>query len=321
MKAQHGFVALLTVALGVGCAGGRGVPARTAQAAPAPRSPQTLQEGDFSIQVGTLTREYRLHIPATIGSGAKASLVVVLHGGAGKPDTIARASRMDAVADAHGFLVAYPAGIRGRGPGGSWNGGDCCGVAMQQQVDDVGFISTLIDTLVRDRPVDPARVYVTGMSNGAIMTYRLACGIAGKIAAIAPVAGALMDASCHPSRPVPVLIFHGTADKEVKVDGGLNPRSQARRAFPPLSDTIQFWVRQDRCTGPGTVVAEKGDARETSYGPCAAGTDVAVWRIEGGGHTWPGGNESLPQFLVGKTTHDISASEEMWRFFEKYTVR
>jgi len=273
---------------------------------------------DLTLNVKDRECEYRLHIPEKIKDRKGVPLVIVLHGGGGWASQIEDMSQMDTVADTHGFLVAYPNGTKGL-LGYTWNGGDCCGVAMEKKADDVRYISTLIDTLVAKRGVDPTRVYATGISNGAILVYRLACELADKLAAVSPIAGGLMMSECRPARPMPMIIFQGTADHAVPIEGGGNLKGK-KRLFPALSDQVRLWTGLDRCPTVDKVTYSKGEATCTTYGPCAEDSEIVVCKIQGGGHTWPGGKAQF-KAILGHMTTDISASEEMWRFFERHSLR
>jgi len=273
---------------------------------------------DITIPQAGKGRDCRLYVPASAVGKAKIPLVIVLHGGGGWGSQIEGMSRMDPVADANGFIVAYPNGTKGM-LGYTWNGGDCCGVAMNKGTDDITFISSLIDRLVADYGVDPARVYATGISNGAIMSHRLACDLSDKIAAIAPIAGAIM-VDCKPARPVPVIFFHGTMDKGMPPAGGMNKRAGSRGPFPPLSKSIQTWLKLDRCPSEGKQSYRKGEVTCTTYGPCGDSAEVEYCKIDGGGHTWPGGKPDFERAL-GHTTQDISASAAMWEFFSRHSIK
>ncbi|HEU4402203.1 MAG TPA: PHB depolymerase family esterase [Candidatus Polarisedimenticolia bacterium] len=314
-------IVLLVMAVGVHTPCAQGGPPTKAARGPAGGA-CGLSPGDVdrTIQVGGMEREYRVYAPSSFDSTRRSPLLIVLHGGGGSGPGIEELSRITPVADAHGFLVALPTGTKGMARGNSWNAGDCCGTAMEKGVDDLGFISKMIDTLVDSGCVDPQRVYATGISNGAILSYRLACELSDKIAAIAPIAGALMVDPCTPKRPVPAIIFHGTADREVKVEGNFNRMSHPRREFPPLKQTIRTWLRINHCTDATHVTYSKGAATCETYEGCAEGNDVTFCRIEGGGHTWPGGKPLMP-FLLGPTTQDISADEEMWKFFAAHPMK
>ena len=286
------------------------------------RAVQLLEPGqhDLSLEAAGEERQYRLYVPSGLGDRERVPLMIVLHGGGGWGAQIQDMSRMDSQADAAEFLVAYPNGTRGL-IGYTWNGGDCCGVAMRRDSKDVAFISALIDELVKHQRVDPDQVYVTGISNGGIMAHRIGCELSSKVAGIAPIAGALMVEECRPSEPIDVIFFHGTADHSVQVEGNFSKKSQPRRAFPPLQSQIDQWRKLNRCPDEAEITYERGEVRCRTYGPCAEGTEVTVCMISGGGHTWPGGKPIMERQL-GHTTSDISANEAMWNFFqEKQLIR
>jgi polyhydroxybutyrate depolymerase len=276
---------------------------------------------DFTLQVGELTREYRLYEPPTLEGKRGVPLVIVLHGGGQSNLVVQKLALMDPVADEHSFLVAYPNGIIGPAGGHTWNAGDCCGPAMEQNVDDVGFISLLIDTLVKERGVNPSRVYVTGISNGAMMVYRLVCELSNKLSAAAPISGTLMLSDCEPAQPVPLIIFHGTADRIVPMEGGGDPiMAQSRRAYPRTEDTLDFWIKRYKSRSKPKVVFENGDVTGTAYNYGSKRGEIVYYKIEGGGHTWPGGINLRP-LAWGRMTRTISADEMMWTFFASHPKR
>lgn len=313
-RIQPVFTSLLLIAgLNCACAGG--------WAASPERADRLLKPGQHDLVLETAgdERDYRLYVPPGLDARERVPLMIVLHGGGGWGAQIEDMSRMDSQADAAGFLVAYPNGTKGL-IGYTWNGGDCCGVAMRKESDDVAFISALIDELVERQRVDPDRVYVTGISNGGIMAHRIGCELSTKVAGIAPIAGALMVNECRPAEPIDVIFFHGTADQSVQVGGNFSKKSQPRRAFPPLQAQIDQWRKLNRCPDKGEVTYDKGEVQCRTYGPCAEGTEVTVCMISGGGHTWPGGKPIMERQL-GKTTSDISANEAMWNFFQDTQLR
>src|SRR5208283_5330998 len=220
-------------------------------------------------------------------------------------------------ADQEGFVVAYPNGSgRLKTRLLTWNSGNCCGYAMDQNVDDVGFIRALIDELVKTRAIDPRRVYVTGMSNGGMMTYRLGCELSDKIAAIAPVAGALNVEACQPANPVSVIIFHGTADEHVLYNGGepIKKVDRHARVDKSVSYAVSFWVKHDGCSETPQR-SEKGSVRTDIYGGGKGGAEVVLYTVNGGGHAWPGGQAYL---LGTEPTREISATDLMWDFFVRH---
>ena len=187
---------------------------------------------------------------------------------------------------------------------------------MDRNVDDVGFIRALIDELVKTRAIDPKRVYVTGMSNGGMMTYRLGCELSDEIAAIAPVAGALNVENCQPSSPVSVIIFHGTADEHVLYNGGEPIRKVDRhsRVDKSVAYAVSFWVQHDSCSSTPKR-SEKGNIRTDIYDGGKDGAEVVLYTVNGGGHAWPGGQAYL---LGTEPTKEISATDLMWDFFVRH---
>ncbi|MCV7424694.1 esterase [Mycobacterium yunnanensis] len=264
------------------------------------------------LSFGGLQRTYLVHAPA--GVAQPAGLVINLHGagmdGAGQ----AASTNYGAAADALGFVVAYPDGIDQ-----SWADGRGASTPDRRGVDDVGFLIALTDRLVRDYGIPPGRVFATGMSAGGFMANRLACDRADVIAAVAPVSGTLgSGVACNPSRPVSVLAFHGTADPVVPFNGG----GMVGRGGP--SDILSApalsarWRGIDRCSADPVedLLPNSGDGtsvRRFSAVGCADGTDVVLLQIDGGGHTWPTGNFTLPG--AGLTTTATNASLASAQFF------
>jgi len=266
-----------------------------------------VQAGNHSgtLDVGGRMRQYFIHVPPAYDGKAPLPLVLVLHGAVQSPEGIERMSGMSAKADQEKFLAVYP---KGTGWLPTWNSGACCGYAMENHVDDVGFLAALIGTLERDYAVDPKRVFATGISNGAMMSYRLACELANQIAAIAPVEGA-QDLDCRPSNAVSVIVFHGTADWLVPFEGGSTPfQVGSWRSDTSVSATVAFWVKQNGCA-PNPRHEDSAAVRVESYAGCRDGAAVALHAIQGGYHIWPGTRFS---------GNDIPATNLIWSFFARH---
>lgn len=291
------------------------VPAATlpAQSVPA-AAPSSLAGEPRTLQAGGITRRYFLYLPSTWHRGRPAPLVLVFHGGGGRATGIAPHTGFSRLAEREGVVVAYPQGLNGR-----WNDGR--GYAATH--DDVGFVRALLDTLGRELSIDPRRVYATGISNGAMFAYRLACDLPGVFAAVAPVAGAMpadLAPACSHTQPVSVLAFQGTADPLMPYAGG----GVARRRGRVLSaeQSIVFWARTSGCTGTvGTTdepdrVTDGTRVRRTIFGGCHEGRAVELYTIEGGGHTWPGGPPVGG--AVGRVTREIDATPVIWAFFAEH---
>ena len=268
-------------------------------------------------------RKYFVHVPVGYDSTKQWPLVLVLHGGGGNGSKVADLTGFSARADADGFIVAYPDAVNGH-----WNDGRAVRRFKSQRegIDDVAFVAALIDRFESDLGADPKRVYVTGMSNGAMMCHRLACELSDRIAAIAPVAGTLpenmLDAS-KPSRPVSVLLINGTADPLVPYDGGGVGLVAKRGEVISAPRTAAFWAGLDGCSArPGQAQVLDVDPKDgmrvvvESFGLGRDSSEVLLYTVEGGGHTWPSGGRRNPQF--GKTARDINATEVIWDFFRRH---
>ncbi len=310
-------VLLLALALlPLGCAAG------SRPGAGPPVGLDTPGDHERSIEYGGRSRFYLTHIPPGYQRGAPTPVVLVFHGGGGYPEAMKYQTKMDAVADRHGFIVAYPAGtgVQKRRLL-TFNAGNCCSYAVEHQIDDVGFTRAVIGDLASYLSIDPKRIYATGLSNGAILAQRLACELSDRIAAIGPVAGTMGMDSCRPTRPVSIIEFHGLADRNVPYAGGVGAGSFSRVNYRSVADTIDFWINFDGCPREPNVTV-KGAATAKLYGPCKGGTEVILWSLEGGGHTWPGGDTTALEKMIrlGAVNRDISASEEMWEFFVRHPM-
>ena len=255
--------------------------------------------GARTLSSGGRTRRFRLVVPKSAQPGP-APLVLNIHGLVENPKVHEWYTAMDEAAAKRGMVVVYPEGL-----GNSWNAGPaCCGRALDEGVDDVRFLRDLVREVESEVCIDRARVFATGMSNGGIMSYRLACDASDIIAAIAPVAGTEAVTKCEPRRPVPVLAFNGTSDFLVTWSGGWFGLESPQAS-------IARWARRNRCSGPPSKsVYAKGDAFCDAAPSCAA--DVVMCRIEGGGHTWPG---ALSAPFLGKTSSYVDATETILDFF------
>ena len=262
-------------------------------------------DSEWVVVSGGRDRIAKIHVPASYDPSEPTSVVFNFHGFSSTANQQALIARMLAKSDDAGFIVVHATGV---GIVNSWNGGTCCGVAAEQDVDDVAFVSDLIDELERRVCVDPARVYATGFSNGGFLSHRLACELSDRIAAIAPVAGVVGIDGCNPIRPMPVLHFHGDADLVVPYGGSMT------LGFSSVADSYSLWSDINGCTGEEKVPAQ-GDATCVSATGCSDGGELTLCTIDGGGHTWPGG---VPIPGAGKTSTDISATDVMWDFFERH---
>ena len=276
-----------------------------------------------ALSVGNLQRSYEVHLPKDAPPAQPAPLVLVFHGGGGNAANAARMSGMDAKADAEGFIVAYPngTGMRADAKLLTWNAWRCCGAALDNKVDDVAFVRALVDDIARRYPVDRKRIYATGFSNGAMLTYRVGCELGDVVAAIAPVAGALNDYNCGTGPKVSVVAIHGTADKHVRFEGGvpITAFDTHKRADTGVQFALDTWKKRDGCNDPPSR-ERNGSVIHTVF-RCADGTAVELYAIEGQGHAWPGGRKGLRFGNVDEPSTEISATDVIWEFFNSHPRR
>jgi len=258
-------------------------------------------------------RRYLLYVPAGYNPDLPTPLVISLHGFSEWPAHQAHISGWNDLADRYGFIVVYPSGtqipLRWRMQGLSDD--------PSPQSVDVTFLSDLVDHLSADYNIDPARIYANGLSNGGGMSYELSCFLSDRIAAVGSVAGAylLPVDQCHPSRPVPAILFHGTDDRVVPYQGG--PGRTFRLPFPSIPTFAADLSRLNGCQASPSTQPVSENVSRLEFTGCAA--DVILYTIQDGGHAWPGG-EPLPAFIVGETSAEIDATQLMWDFFQQHSL-
>lgn len=267
-------------------------------------------------------RTYDLHVPVSYDDTKNVPLLIALHGRLGTGSGQQKLAHMDTVSDEHGFIVVYPDGLER-----SWADGRGGGPSDRNGIDDVKFISALIDKLEGKYKIDSKRVYATGMSSGGFMSGRLACDLSGRIRAVAIVGASLSEnaaANCHPTKLVSVLIIQGTADPLVPIGGGELGRNSSSGRVLSHTAAIEKFAELNHCSGEPkkeNIPDQAGDGTTldvTTYRSCAEGSEVQGYVVNGGGHTWPGGVQYLPAALVGKTTGNIDGSSVIWEFLAKH---
>jgi polyhydroxybutyrate depolymerase len=282
--------------------------------------------GDFdkTITVGTASRRYLLHVPASYRSGTAMPAVVLFHGGQGSATTIANITGKDTFsifADRAGFIAIYPNSVNG-----TWDDGRD---TVQVATNDVAFVDTLLDEVAKDYNVDTRRVYATGISNGGMMTHRLACDLTKRFAAVATVAANMpvsLSTKCSPSRAMPIAILSGDSDPLMPYAGGSIPSGISGNVLS-VTDTVKFWLNKNALVTTAKTTsltdADTTDGTTTTlleYGAAGSSNDIALYSIKGGGHTWPGGTQYLTESIIGKVTRDFSGNDAIWNFFVKHSL-
>jgi polyhydroxybutyrate depolymerase len=296
--------------------------------APRGRNTYKVESRCLNMEFGGEIRTYRLYKPK-IETKEELPVLLVLHGGGGSGSAMEGLTlgQFNRIADKRRVLVVYPDGI-----GRSWNDGrsDLRVKAVQEGSDDVGFLRALVDTIGAQQPVNRKRIYVTGISNGGLMSFRLACDAANFVAAIAPVAANLsseLASECKPKRAVPIAIFNGTDDPMMPWIGGeIKVLFSRRGEVLSAQESFERFIKLEDCAlpithSPRNEIPEDGTsvirhvARE-----CIGGGEVRLYEFLGGGHTWPGGNPYLGEKLVGKVSREMRASDEIWNFVSRFSL-
>ena len=292
------------------------------------RDANILSTGDHwgELTFDGRVRSYLVHVPdGAPPNDHRWPLVLAFHGSGTNAAMMSEFSQLNEKADREGFVVVYPNGTGRTSAARSFHAGNCCGYAKQQRVDDIGFIASLLDRLEQQLRIAPGQVFATGMSNGAVMCYELASHLADRVSAIAPVAGPMGSATCTPSQPVSVCHFHGTVDAYAPFEGGRGRRSISKTNFFSVPHSIEQWVHANGCIAEPTTeslpcpVSDGTQVHCERYTAGRQNTEVVLYTIEGGGHTWPGAPSSLR--ILGKNTANLNANDVMWDFFQRHARR
>ncbi len=275
-----------------------------------------------SLTVDGVERNYLLHVPPHLAPGRAVPLVLAFHGGGTHAWSMPGLTHFDPLADRDGFLVAYPDGLDRR-----WNDG-----REMSTADDVAFVRAVIEDIERAHDVDPRRIYATGISNGGFFSNKLACDLSGKIVAIASVAATMPEklvSVCKPSRPVSVMYIQGSKDPLVPIGGGKVGFARGirdRGKSVSLADAAQFWRTEDQTAAAPAVenlpdrVDDGTHVRREVWSGGKDGTEVVVYTIDGGGHTWPDGPQYLPKLIVGIASQNLDATSTIWDFFRAHSL-
>lgn len=276
------------------------------------------QATEDSFLHNDLDRSYVLYVPESYDPNSPTSLVLNLHGYSSNAGQQMIYSNFYTLSDADGFILVHPQGTIDENGFAFWNSG-LLGESIE--IDDVGFLSNLIDTISSQYSINPDKIYSTGMSNGGFMSYKLACELSDKIAAVASVTGSMNESqlsSCFPQQSIPVMQIHGTTDLVVLYDGNEFLETL------PIEDVVSYWVAFNECdmdpvvtNMPDINIVDLSQAEHYLYDNGLNGASVEFYKIINGGHTWPG---ALIPLTGNNTNQDINASEKIWEFFKKYDI-
>lgn len=271
-------------------------------------------------------RSVLVYRPANLPAKKPVPLVLALHGGGGLPENMMDVSGFNALADTHGFVVAYPSGTGSTPRRLFWNILKSGTYATANEIDDLGFLQRVLDDVSAMVRVDTNRIYAAGFSQGGMMCYRMACDPAWskRLAAIA-VVGATMTVdpeACQAERAVPVISFHGRLDPFNNFAGGIAEKAPRNDqvARPGVEDSIRYWVLRGGLDAQPSASGSMGTAVMHQYGPDQVGFEVVSWVLDDGGHTWPGSDGNLPEWMMGKVNRDLSASVLIWDFFSRHPL-
>jgi polyhydroxybutyrate depolymerase len=273
-----------------------------------------------SLQHDGLTRTYIVHLPVNYSSSKLFPLVIALHGAFGSSKEMEEDTQLDVKADSAGFIVVYPQGYRGKSGlrVATWNAQTCCGRAKSDSVNDVGFISALIDKLSIDFSIDNKRIFATGFSNGGMLCYRLATELANKIAAFAPVSANMMNKPIAPTKALSILHIHSYKDKRVPYKGGLG-NGVASITYQPVFEVLnQTWAPLLACSHKNDTLHNGGDFTHITWSNGNAGSVIELYITKDGGHSWPGSPcKGTMGIFTDAPSKTIKANDLIWDFFNK----
>ena len=279
--------------------------------------PNTEFRINSTLKIGNLERTYTVVLPSNYYSSTKSfPVLIAMHGGGGSAKQMEDSYGLKEKAEEEKYIIVYPDGVQSDGilKVRTWNAGLCCEYAMEKDIDDVGFLSQMIDKIHKNYKSNPKRVYATGMSNGGMMAYRLACEISNKIAAIAPVACTMVTISeCKPKFSMPVIQFHSILDKNVPYNGGIGIRGIN---YPAVEKGLATWGTLNNCKNIGKVLKDDQNFKLTEWTSCNSQTEIQYYLTKDGGHSWPGA--PIVRAGADEPSEVLNANQLIFDFFRKY---
>jgi len=279
---------------------------------------------EFSLEHDRIERTYLLHLPPQYDGTKPLPMVMFFHGGFGTAKHAAEHYGWNEKADAEGFIVVFG---NGTGTIQTWNATHCCGSALRNKIDDVGYVKALVADLQSKLKIDAKRIYATGMSNGGMLSHRLGAELPQIFAAIAPVAGSIGGKENptatekripEPANPVATIIVHGKADQHVRYEGGQSNGVERNRVDLSVADAVQFWVKANRCSAtPQKEELKDGKVLKEFYAS-DSGADVVLYSVVNGGHAWPGGKKTRMRAGYDDASQVMNATDTIWEFFKAH---
>ncbi len=312
----------VTIASPTASAAAGSLPTQTADATETYGGNLDKSDYQFTITYQGIERRYNVHLPKNYDKNVPTPAVMYLHGGGGS----LKSGYLDGLvkySDKHNFILVLPEGT-GPIPGIllQWNIGKYKdSYPTKHNIDDVGYISKVIDDVSVHFNLDKTRIYATGISNGAAMAELLACQLSDKIAAVSLVAPSWKFDDCAPERKIPVMIIRGTADPIALYDGGVRTNSPVANGVTTDSaqEIVDFWREKNNCSADSSIVYQNGSATCRDYKDDQGNPMVEFCSIIGGGHTWPSGDQYAPASKVGPVSYDMS-TDQIWDFFQRYSL-
>jgi polyhydroxybutyrate depolymerase len=284
--------------------------------------PQCIFAQYDSLNYESQNRTFLVHLPpGYIELDSSLPLILAFHGGFGDAYNMEKMSGLSRKSDTtkNKFIVVYPEGVRNSINKCTWNAGGCCGFAQEHNVDDVGFISILIDTLIERYKINKNKIYASGMSNGGMLCYRLAAELSHKVAAIAPVACSMvLKENWNPVRPIPIIHFHSYLDESIPYYGGIG-NGASRHYNPPIDSVLTTWSELNGCVHlSDTLFHETGEYLLREWDKCENESNILCYVTYDGGHSWPGGQKG--RMFADPPSRKINASDLMWEFFQQHEL-
>ncbi len=268
----------------------------------------------ISLEVDTI-REFILHLPEDYDGTEPLPILFAFHGGFGFSGQFENESGLSDLADEEKFIVVYPQAL---GSTRSWNTGACCGYAFNNNINDILFVERMIEYLNSNYSIDPDRIYATGFSSGAMMTYAVACKLSHLFAAVAPVSSSMIIDECSPEcSPVPIIHIHSAPDSSALFYGGYSANPLLRFYYPPVDSVMRSWAMKNECEDVIDTIRMENGTSVYRWNNCANNSFQEIWLSEDGGHKWPG--TSGEGILSGDmATQDFSATHLLWNFVSQF---